>query len=93
MDGVVNSMSKLKLSIEVTIEQDEDGFVAYSKDLKGVVVGGKTEREAMENYMEMSKFHIMCLIKTNRPIPTAITREKRHQGTNTKTLHPELQFA
>ncbi len=102
MSSIVKNMTKLKLSIEVEIVADGDGYVAYSKDLKGVVANGSKISDTVKNYLELTQFHIMCLLKTNRKIPASIisknkTITKKVSATGskirTKIIHPELQFA
>jgi predicted RNase H-like HicB family nuclease len=44
---------------EITIEQHEDGFVAYTQGLNGIVVGeGDTHEEALADIKSAIQFHI-----------------------------------
>ncbi|MDP9374384.1 MAG: type II toxin-antitoxin system HicB family antitoxin [Chloroflexota bacterium] len=48
-----------QVTVEVSVEQHCDGFVAYPLGLKGVVVGqGETYEEALADVASAIRFHI-----------------------------------
>lgn len=60
----------ISFSLEVIIEKDHDNeYFAHSQDFEGVLAGGNTKEEALENFKELFKEYIHALIKYDRPIP------------------------
>jgi len=63
----------LKISINVVIEKDSTGFVAYCPELKGLIADGKDEIEVINNFEDAAKAYIKSLLKHGDPLPLCST--------------------
>jgi predicted RNase H-like HicB family nuclease len=63
---------ELKFRIRIIVEKDEDGFVAYCPELKGLLVGGATKEEIEQTIPDAIQGYIDSLIKHNDPIPVGV---------------------
>jgi predicted RNase H-like HicB family nuclease len=62
----------IRLKVKILVERDDDSFHAYCPDLKGLHVGGDTEKEAVANAVEAVKAYLESLVKHNEPIPVGV---------------------
>ena len=65
----------IKFTIDILIEPDEEGFHAFCPALKGLHVGGRTEKEAIQNATDAAILYLESLIKHGDPIPVCMTEE------------------
>lgn len=62
--------SPLKLKITVFLEREDDGtYYAFSPALKGLHVGGETEREAIRNVQDGIISYLTSLTRHGDPLP------------------------
>ncbi|MDP2743515.1 MAG: type II toxin-antitoxin system HicB family antitoxin [Dehalococcoidia bacterium] len=59
----------LRFRVPIVVEPDTPGFHAYSPALKGLLVDGDTEQEALANAKEATILYLECLIEDGSPIP------------------------
>jgi predicted RNase H-like HicB family nuclease len=60
----------IKDKLKVSLRLDEDGvWIAKSDALAGCHAHGKTRAEAMRNWAEAAKAHLVALRETHRPLP------------------------
>ncbi len=59
----------LKFQVDIVIQPDGDGFYAYCPSLKGLHIGGDTEKEALENAKDAVLAYLISLTKHGEPIP------------------------
>lgn len=64
--------------VRIFTEQDGDTYYAYCPDLKGVHVGGDTEKEAIETCIDAIGSHLSTMIKHGDPIPVGLIESKRN---------------
>ena len=59
----------LKFEILIIVDKDTPGFHAYAPSLKGLHMGGDTEKEARENAKETASLYLKSMLKHGDPIP------------------------
>ena len=73
-----SAIKQLKFRVPIIVEPDTVGFHAYSQALKGLHMGGDTEREALENARKTAKDFLEIMIQEGLPIPCGkVTRHKQ----------------
>lgn len=84
---------ELRFTVDIVIEPDEDQFHAYAPALKGLHVGGRTEKEALKNAVDATHLYLESLIRHGDPIPLAIIQEPpvRIDGSNHTGIHAHTQ--
>jgi predicted RNase H-like HicB family nuclease len=81
----------LQFTIDVIVEPDEGGFHAFCPALKGLHVGGSTEKEAIQNAGDGAILYLKSLIRHGEPIPVGVTKEvvptvrRTHEGMHAHT--------
>jgi predicted RNase H-like HicB family nuclease len=65
-------VSILKFTVLINVDEDTPGFHAYAPSLKGLHMGGDTEKEARDNAREAAVLYIKSLLKHGDPIPIDI---------------------
>lgn len=55
--------------VNIIVESDDDKFHAYAPALKGLHVGGDTEKEALENAEDAVIAYLRSLVMDGEPIP------------------------
>jgi predicted RNase H-like HicB family nuclease len=70
MNGMV-----LRFTIDIVVEPDEEEFHAFCPALKGLHVGGRTEKEARQNAADAAILYLGSLIKHGDPIPIGVIAE------------------
>ena len=72
-------MSKKSFSIEIEIclEKDDDGYHAFCPAFQGLHVGGKTQKEAIENAKDAITSLVFSYFKRKKPLPVGILKEKK----------------
>ena len=58
----------------VVLEKGGNSWGAYSPDVPGCAVVGKTQREALEMYQEALKMHLRGLEEDGLPLPKPLSR-------------------
>lgn len=67
----------IKLTIRILTKLDRDSeYIAYCPEYKSVLAGGKTEKEAVENFKTAFKSHIETLIKFHKSISCILENVK-----------------
>ena len=64
-----SKLTTIKIKIPVFIEKDENGFIAYCPELKGLMADGDTEKEVLDNFANAAVAYIKSLMKHNDPLP------------------------
>lgn len=62
----------IKLRVQILVERDGDGFMAYCPELQGFLVGGSTIEEIKKNTHLAMQGYFASLIKHDDPIPIGI---------------------
>jgi predicted RNase H-like HicB family nuclease len=87
----------IKLTFDVVVERDGDGYHAYAPAFKGLHVDGDTEDEALANAIEAAKVYLSSLAMHGDPLPIgqdcSISREEKtpHIPAGAMLRHLELQ--
>lgn len=82
---------KVRFTVDIIVEPDDDGYHAFCPALKGLHVSGQTEKEAMKNAADGAILYLESLIKHGDPIPVGVTAEhvsdgeRAHEGTHSHT--------
>ena len=63
----------LRFIIPIIVEPDEDKFYAHSPALSGLMVGGDSREEALQNARDGSVALLHSMIRDNEPIPLCLT--------------------
>ncbi len=63
------AIKQLKFRVPIIVEPDTIGFHAYSPVLKGLHMGGDTEREALANARKIAKDFLEIMLQGGLPIP------------------------
>jgi antitoxin HicB len=75
----------LKFRVRIIVEKDTPGFYAYAPSLKGLHMGGDSEKEARENAREAAALYLKSLLKHGDPIPIDIVQpENKEEKTSVK---------
>ncbi len=56
----------MKYKVNIVIEQDEDGYIAYSPELPGCMTQGNTMEELMKNIKEAVELYMETLPRNQR---------------------------
>ena len=78
----------IRFTVDIIIEPDDAQFHAFCPALKGLHVGGRTEKEALKNVTDAAMLYLESLIRHGDPIPVGVTTEhvsnggKAHEGTH-----------
>jgi len=82
----------IHFTIDIVVEPDGDGFHAFCPALKGLHVGGRTEREALKNAADGAILYLESLMEHGDPIPVGVTVQQispgqhaNHEGTHAHT--------
>jgi predicted RNase H-like HicB family nuclease len=67
-----STIKLLKFWVRIIVEKDKPGFHAYAPSLKGLHMGGDSEKEARENAREAAALYLKSLLKHGDPIPIDI---------------------
>jgi predicted RNase H-like HicB family nuclease len=59
----------LRLAFDVVVEKDGNTFHAFSPELKGLHVDGKTEEEAFRNAIEAASCYLSSVVRHGDPLP------------------------
>ena len=59
----------LKFRVRITVDKDTPGYHAYASSIKGLHMGGDTEKEARENAKEAAALYLKSLLKHGDPLP------------------------
>lgn len=71
------------VSVEIVIEPDGDGFFAYAPALKGLLMDGSTETEALERAREGVKVYLESLHRQGEPlVSSSTTTPGRHMASS-----------
>ncbi len=70
----------LKFWVLIIVDEDTPGYHSYAPSLKGLHMGGDTEKEARENAKEATALYLKSLLKHGDPIPIDIM----HHGAGEK---------
>ena len=65
----------VQFSVDIVVELDDGEFHAYCPALKGLHVGGETEKEALKNAMDAVGLYLKSLIRHGDPIPVGVATE------------------
>jgi predicted RNase H-like HicB family nuclease len=69
----------LKFWVRIIVEKDTPCFYAYAPSLKGLHMGGDTEKEARENAREAAALYLKSLLKHGDPIPIDIVQPENKE--------------
>lgn len=82
---------KMRFTVVINVETDDDQYHAFCPALKGLHVGGQTEKEAVKNAVDAAILYLQSLIEHGDPIPVGVATEhvsngeKAHEGTHSLT--------
>jgi predicted RNase H-like HicB family nuclease len=65
----------LKFWVLIIVDKDTPGYHAYAPSLKGLHMGGDTEKEARDNAKEAGVLYLKSLLKHGDPIPIDVTHK------------------
>lgn len=77
----------IKLSINIFVEPDEDGFYAYCPTLKGLHTCGNTEEEAVNNAVDASLAYLQSIIKHGEPFPAGMLVNQEDEVEKAPSFH------
>ena len=63
---------EIKFKVPIIIEPDGDGYYAHSPALPGLLVGGDTKEEALQNARNGAIALLHSMIRDGEPIPLSI---------------------
>jgi predicted RNase H-like HicB family nuclease len=66
----------LKFWVRITVDKDTPGFHAYAPSLKGLHMGGDTEKEARDNAEEAAGLYLKSLLKHGDPLPIDVLEKE-----------------
>jgi predicted RNase H-like HicB family nuclease len=82
----------LKFWVRIIVEKDIPGFYAYAPSLKGLHMGGDSEKEARGNAREAAALYLKSLLKHGDPIPIDIIQpEKEPKPVLKKQISSQLE--
>ena len=67
----------LKIKISVYLEKDEDNYLVYCPELKGLIADGNSEDIALKNFADAAQAYIMSIIKHGDPLPVCTTIKEK----------------
>jgi predicted RNase H-like HicB family nuclease len=85
-----SKIKTLKFCVLIVVDKDSPGFHAYAPSLKGLHMGGDTEKEARENAKQAAALYLKSLLKHGDPLPIDVL----HNGAadaNITTKHVSSQ--
>ena len=59
----------LKFWVRITVDKDPPGYHGYAPSLKGLHMGGDTEKEARENAKEAAALYLKSLLEDGDQLP------------------------
>lgn len=63
----------LKFVVPIIVEPDDDKYYAHSPALSGLIVGGDTREEALQNARDGAIALLHSMIRDGEPIPLCLT--------------------
>ena len=87
--------SKVKVfnfRVLIVVDKDIPGFHAYAPSLKGLQIGGDTEKEARDNAIEAAALYLKSLLKHVDPIPIDVTKQSIEQKAAISKTHISAQI-
>ena len=73
------------------IEEDEDRFIGYCVNLKGVFAEGTTTTQTKENLREAINIHLETMLRNNIPIPQE-TFAKSKPGQQASPVKERIEY-
>jgi antitoxin HicB len=70
----------LKFWVRIIVEKDAPGFYSYAPSLKGLHMGGDSEKEARDNAREAAALYLKSLLKHGDPIPIDVIQPENKEG-------------
>ena len=84
----------IEFKVDIIVKPDDGGFHAYCPALKGLHVGGETEKEALKNARDAAIAYLESLIKHGDPIPLRVVkRESKTSASDVSRYTEELRVA
>jgi predicted RNase H-like HicB family nuclease len=77
----------LRFGVIIIVDKDIPGYHAYAPSLKGLHMGGDTEKEARENAKEAAALYLKSLLKHGDPIPIDILDRESVEKTAASKKH------
>lgn len=81
----------LKFWVRITVDKDAPGYHAYAPSLKGLHMGGDTEKEARENAKEAAALYLKSLLKHGDPLPIDVLEKEIAEGPIVSKKHISSQ--
>jgi predicted RNase H-like HicB family nuclease len=81
----------IRFTVGIVVEPDEDQYHAYAPALKGLHVGGRTEKEAIKNAIDATHLYLETLLKHGDPIPLAVADEAMPMNGSHKGVHAHTE--
>ena len=78
--GATERKVRVRFSVNIVVEPDDGQFHAFCPALKGLHVGGRTEKEALKNAVDGAIVYLESLIKRGDPIPIGVAVERLSAG-------------
>lgn len=80
------------VSVAIVIEPDGDGFFAYAPALKGLLMDGSTETEALERAREGVKVYLESLHRQGEPLPEGPGISVHPENPEASVQHVTMQW-
>jgi len=82
----------LKFSVLIIVDKDPPGYHSYAPSLKGLHMGGKTEKEARDSAKEAAVLYLKSLLKHGDHIPIDVMDQSPEDEKTTGKKHSSLRI-
>ena len=81
----------LKFWVLIIVDEDIPGYHAYAPSLKGLHMGGDTEKDARENAKDAAALYLKSLLKHGNPLPIDVLEHSAGEETAISKKHISSQ--
>lgn len=82
----------MMVSVAIVIEPDGEGFFAYAPALKGLLMDGSTETEALERAKEGVRVYLESLHRQGEPLPEGPGISVHPENPEASVQHVTMQW-
>ena len=86
-----SKIKMLKFCVLIVVDKDSPGFHAYAPSLKGLHMGGDTEKEARANAKQAAALYLKSLLKHGDPLPIDVIHIDAGDHATISTIHVSSQ--